>query len=43
LRDRLEGRLQFVARWRAVAPSATAALIILVGLGLAGRALSALA
>ena len=43
LRDRLEGRLRFVARWRAVAPSATAALIILVGLGLAGRALSALA
>ena len=43
LRDRLEGRLRFVARWRAAAPPATAALIILVGLGLAGRALSAVA
>ena len=43
LRNRLEGRLRFVARWRALAPQATAALIILVGLGLAGRALSALA
>ena len=43
LRDRLEGRLRFVARWRAAAPPATAALIILVGLGLAGRALSTIA
>jgi ABC-type nickel/cobalt efflux system permease component RcnA len=43
LRDRLEGRLRFVARWQAVAPSATAALIVVVGLGLAGRALSAVA
>jgi ABC-type nickel/cobalt efflux system permease component RcnA len=42
LRDRLEGRLRFVARWRAVAPPATAALIVLVGLGLAGRALTAI-
>ena len=43
LRDRLEGRFGFVARWQAVAPSATAALIVVVGLGLAGRALSAVA
>jgi nickel/cobalt exporter len=43
LRDRLEGRLRFAARWRAAAPAATAALIVVVGVGLAGRALSTLA
>jgi nickel/cobalt transporter (NicO) family protein len=43
LRDRLEGRFRFVALWRAAAPSATAALIVVVGLGLAGHALSTLA
>jgi ABC-type nickel/cobalt efflux system permease component RcnA len=43
LRDRLGGRLRLLTRWSAVAPSATAALIIVVGLGLAGRALSTLA
>jgi ABC-type nickel/cobalt efflux system permease component RcnA len=43
LRDRLGGRLRLFARWSKVAPSATAALIIVVGLGLAGRALSTLA
>lgn len=43
LRDRLDGRLRFFTRWQAAAPSATAALIVIVGLGLAGRALSAVA
>jgi ABC-type nickel/cobalt efflux system permease component RcnA len=43
LRDRLEGRFWFAARWRAAAPAATAALIVVVGVGLAGRALSTLA
>jgi nickel/cobalt exporter len=43
LRDRLEGRFTFAARWRTAAPPATAALIVVVGLGLAGRALSTLA
>jgi nickel/cobalt exporter len=43
LRDRLEGRLRLLDRWRSVAPSATAALILVVGLGLAGRALAAVA
>jgi ABC-type nickel/cobalt efflux system permease component RcnA len=43
LRDRLEGRFRFAARWRAAAPAATAALIVVVGVGLAGRALSTLA
>ncbi|GID72887.1 hypothetical protein Ade02nite_15280 [Paractinoplanes deccanensis] len=43
LRDRLERRSKLFARWRAVAQPATATLIIVVGLGLAGRALSALA
>ncbi|MET8150571.1 sulfite exporter TauE/SafE family protein [Actinoplanes sp. NPDC049668] len=43
LRDRLEGRLRLFDRWRSVAPSATAALILLVGLGLAGRALATVA
>ena len=39
LRDRLEGRFRLLARWRTAGPPATAALIVLVGLGLAGRAL----
>jgi nickel/cobalt exporter len=43
LRDRLAVRFRFVARWQAAAPPATAALILLVGLGLAGRALTAVA
>jgi nickel/cobalt exporter len=43
LRDRLEGRFRFAARWRTAAPPFTAGLIVLVGLGLAGRALSAIA
>ena len=43
LRDRLEGRLTILRRWQAAAPSATAALIIVVGVGLAGRALASLA
>ena len=40
LRHRIDRRWRFAARWRAVAPSATAALIIVVGVGLAGRALT---
>jgi nickel/cobalt exporter len=43
LRDRLAGRFRFIARWQTAAPPATAALILLVGLGLAGRALTAVA
>ncbi|MDY7087911.1 MAG: sulfite exporter TauE/SafE family protein [Actinomycetota bacterium] len=43
LRHRLEGRWRLADRWRAVSPSATAALIIVVGLGLAGRALTGMA
>jgi ABC-type nickel/cobalt efflux system permease component RcnA len=43
LRARFGGRLRLLAQWSAVAPPATAALIIVVGLGLAGRALSTLA
>jgi nickel/cobalt exporter len=43
LRDRHAGRFRFVARWRSVGPPAAAALIVLVGLGLAGRALSGMA
>ncbi|MCY1138151.1 sulfite exporter TauE/SafE family protein [Actinoplanes sp. Pm04-4] len=43
LRHRIDGRWRWVARWQAVAPSATAALIILVGVGLAGRALAGVA
>ena len=43
LRDRLEGRFRFLARWQAAMPSATAALIVIVGLGLAGRALATVA
>jgi len=43
LRDRLDGRLRFIARWQAAAPPATAALIVIVGLGLAGRALATVA
>jgi nickel/cobalt exporter len=43
LRDRLEGRFRFAARWRAASPPATAALIVVVGLGLAGRALATIA
>nr|WP_221381723.1 hypothetical protein [Actinoplanes polyasparticus] len=40
LRHRIDRRWGFAARWRAVAPSVTAALIIVVGVGLAGRALT---
>jgi ABC-type nickel/cobalt efflux system permease component RcnA len=43
LRDRLEGRFRFAARWRTAAPPFTAVLIVVVGLGLAGRALSTIA
>ncbi|GID31952.1 nickel/cobalt transporter [Paractinoplanes brasiliensis] len=43
LRHRIEGRWRLGDRWRAVSPSATAALIIVVGLGLAGRALTGVA
>jgi ABC-type nickel/cobalt efflux system permease component RcnA len=43
LRDRLEGRFRFAARWRTAAPPVTAVLIVVVGLGLAGRALSTIA
>jgi ABC-type nickel/cobalt efflux system permease component RcnA len=43
LRDRYAGRFGFLTRWRSVGPPATAALIVVVGLGLAGRALSGLA
>ncbi|MBU2668274.1 sulfite exporter TauE/SafE family protein [Actinoplanes bogorensis] len=43
LRHRLEGRWRLAARWRSVSPPATAALIIVVGLGLAGRALAGVA
>jgi nickel/cobalt exporter len=43
IRDRFEGRFRFLARWQAAAPPATAALIVIVGLGLAGRALSTVA
>ncbi|WP_203711609.1 nickel/cobalt transporter [Asanoa siamensis] len=40
VRDRFAGRLRGLLRWQAAAPSATAALIVVVGLGLAGRAFS---
>ncbi|MEV4618491.1 sulfite exporter TauE/SafE family protein [Asanoa sp. NPDC049573] len=40
VRDRLARRFRVVERWRVAAPSATAALIVVVGLGLAGRAFS---
>jgi len=43
VRDRFAGRLRLLDRWRVAAPSATAALIVVVGLGLAGRALSTIA
>ena len=45
LRDRFAGRLgdRLTRRWRRLAPSATGALGVLVGLGLAGRALAGLA
>jgi len=43
VRDRFAGRLRLAARWRAAAPSVTAGLIVVVGLGLAGRALSTIA
>jgi ABC-type nickel/cobalt efflux system permease component RcnA len=43
LRDRLEGRFRFAARWRTAAPPFTAVLIVVVGLSLAGRALSTIA
>ncbi|MBL7258124.1 urease accessory protein UreH domain-containing protein [Paractinoplanes lichenicola] len=43
LRHRLEGRWRLADRWRTVSPPATAALIIVVGLGLAGRALAGVA
>ncbi|SNY37415.1 sulfite exporter TauE/SafE family protein [Paractinoplanes atraurantiacus] len=38
LRDRLERHSSLFTRWRAIAQPLTAALIVLVGLGLAGRA-----
>jgi len=40
VRDRFAGRLRLLERWQSAAPSATAALIVVVGLGLAGRAFS---
>ncbi|GIF46807.1 ABC-type nickel/cobalt efflux system permease component RcnA [Asanoa ferruginea] len=40
VRDRFAGRFRIVERWRVAAPSATAALIVVVGVGLAGRAFS---
>ncbi|WP_203705079.1 HoxN/HupN/NixA family nickel/cobalt transporter [Asanoa iriomotensis] len=40
VRDRFAGRLRGLRRWQRAAPSATAALIVVVGLGLAGRAFS---
>jgi ABC-type nickel/cobalt efflux system permease component RcnA len=40
VRDRFAGRFRILARWQVAAPSATAALIVVVGLGLAGRAFS---
>ncbi|XVU28422.1 sulfite exporter TauE/SafE family protein [Actinoplanes sp. CA-054009] len=43
LRDRLERHSRFFTRWRSVAQPLTATLIVLVGLGLAGRALFSLA
>ncbi|GIF65637.1 hypothetical protein Ais01nite_36720 [Asanoa ishikariensis] len=43
VRDRFAGRLRLLERWQLAAPSATAALIVVVGLGLAGRALSTIA
>ncbi|MFF5076078.1 hypothetical protein ACFY36_03435 [Actinoplanes sp. NPDC000266] len=43
LRDRLERHSSLFTRWRSVAQPLTAALIVLVGLGLAGRALFSLA
>ncbi|MEV4533389.1 sulfite exporter TauE/SafE family protein [Asanoa sp. NPDC049518] len=43
VRNRFAGRLRLADRWQSAAPSATAALIVVVGLGLAGRALSTIA
>jgi ABC-type nickel/cobalt efflux system permease component RcnA len=43
LRDRFADRFRSVARWRTVGPPATAALIVVVGLSLAGRALATIA
>ncbi|MDG4821389.1 sulfite exporter TauE/SafE family protein [Asanoa sp. WMMD1127] len=43
VRDRFAGRLRLLERWRRAWPPATAALIVVVGLGLAGRALSTIA
>ena len=45
LRDRYAGRFagRLAGRWRRIAPSATGALVVVVGLGLAGRALATLA
>jgi ABC-type nickel/cobalt efflux system permease component RcnA len=49
LRDRYAGRFagrfadRLTRRWRRLAPSATGALVVVVGLGLAGRALAGLA
>ncbi|BCJ49535.1 hypothetical protein Asp14428_10100 [Actinoplanes sp. NBRC 14428] len=43
VRDRLGDRFRLAARWRTAGPTATAAFIVVVGLGLAGRALAGLA
>jgi ABC-type nickel/cobalt efflux system permease component RcnA len=43
VRDRLGGRITLLRRWRIAGPPATAALIVVVGLGLAGRALATVA
>jgi ABC-type nickel/cobalt efflux system permease component RcnA len=45
LRDRYAGRFagRLAGRWRRIAPSASGALVVVVGLGLAGRALATLA
>ena len=42
IRDRLEGRLTRLRRWRTAVPPITAALILIVGAGLVGRGLFAL-
>ncbi|GLY92852.1 hypothetical protein [Actinoplanes sp. NBRC 103695] len=39
IRDRLEGRLTHLRRWRTAVPPITAALILIVGAGLVGRGL----
>jgi ABC-type nickel/cobalt efflux system permease component RcnA len=43
LRHRIDRRWSLARRWQAISPPATAALIIVVGLGLAGRALAGVA